>query len=163
METCGDYGGITEHGDPCGKPEGWGRPDDTGPCKYHVNISDGNLPPAPDAFDEEAEWFWNKIGPMLYKEGYLKEIDFPFFEQVCESYGLARNAYKTIQEEGRTVSDEAHGGVKRHPEMLNYKQMASQFEKEAGKLGMNVNARMAINLPDEDQEPSEMEKILADS
>lgn len=37
VETCGDYGGITADGDPCGRPAGYGTDNQEGICRDHVD------------------------------------------------------------------------------------------------------------------------------
>lgn len=32
---CGDHGGTNRHGEPCGRPAGWGTDFDDGKCKHH--------------------------------------------------------------------------------------------------------------------------------
>lgn len=118
------------------------------------------MPDPPDQLDEEGVWFWCEIGPLLVQSGYLQEIDFPYFEQACEVYELAREAHSMVKEEGQVLKDPSHGGKKRHPAMLNYKQMADKFGKMCSKMGMNVNARMSIKIEDDDQRKSQMERLL---
>lgn len=39
-KTCGDYGGKTRNGKPCGQPAGWKSDDQTGRCHQHDSIAE---------------------------------------------------------------------------------------------------------------------------
>lgn len=54
-ETCGDFGGRRNDGEPCGRASGWGTPNDSGKCKKCLGTS-------PDGESHEGNQFAMKSG-----------------------------------------------------------------------------------------------------
>lgn len=156
---CGHFGGMTDTGKPCENPTSGGR------CYAHVDENQSDMPDPPDSLGLQGMWLWYYAGPKIMKAGYMKEMDLPLFEQACEAYELGRKSFKTIQEEGRTIKDKDNDTYKRHPEMLNYRQMNQEYRSMTNKLGLNPNARSQIGIPESANEgpEDEMEKILEQS
>lgn len=160
--TCGDEGGRKADGGPCGLPAGWGRSVDNGKCQRHIDqSSQESWEDPPENLSDRGKLFWKKIESRLDEIGYLDELDYPLLRRAAENYALACRAFDQIIKSDLQIKDEAHGGKKRNPLWLTYKQASDQYSKYCNKLGLSPNARSQIGLPEpEDTEKSDTEKVL---
>lgn len=117
--TCGDHGGTSKDGTPCGRPAGWGTAYEGGPCVNHradlngprapLNGSDGQQPPP--GLSAEAEALWRQV----LDTWHVGPDGLRLLQAACYQWDLYRDASKVLREEGPTVRNPDSGAVHKHP------------------------------------------------
>lgn len=119
-DTCASYGGTTNDGEPCGRPAGWGRDAETGPCTDHVSSEEPSKAPAnggaaprepPAHLSPEAKSIWRDIASTWHLAPDAREL----LRTALESWDSYQQARRVLQEEGPTVLNPDSGNVRRHP------------------------------------------------
>lgn len=116
---CGDFGGRTARGDPCGKPAGWGTDACDGPCTYHQvesapDFDDGDWwdrPDPPATLSVDAQRWWRTV----VNNWQVGPESLSILRGALEQFDLYREAMETVRTEGLTVTNPESGNVKRHP------------------------------------------------
>lgn len=94
-DECGDHGGRTNSGEPCGLPAGWGTPNDSGRCKHCLGTSpDGSSHEGNDNAATHGAWSDSFVTDFLRED----EI-----ERVRQAEDLLGEP-ETAQDVGRTAA-----------------------------------------------------------
>ncbi|QLG63094.1 hypothetical protein [Halorarum salinum] len=94
-DECGDHGGTNRHGEPCGRPAGWGTEFDDGKCRNHRGTSrdgsshEGNTNAATHGAYAES-----------FVEDFLTDDEIERVEQAQELLGTVEGA----QDHGRLIA-----------------------------------------------------------
>lgn len=91
-ETCGDFGGRRNDGSECGRPSGWGTPQDSGKCRECKGTNpDGSVPEdhgAPES-NQNAQKHGLYSTPAYLKEHFSEQQEdryIAYFEALCSRY-----------------------------------------------------------------------------
>ncbi|MFX3616117.1 MAG: phage terminase small subunit P27 family [Sporolactobacillus sp.] len=96
---------------------------------------------APRYLDERARKIYREYAKKLNELSAICQLDTSMFEQYCISLSLYIQAYQAIQEEGMVT------GGKKSPYIAIMNDMASSVRSCAAVLGLNVNSRLQLLLP----------------
>lgn len=109
------------------------------------------IDPKPPAYlGSIAKKTWKKIVPQL-KQLPIRELDQGLIEQYCGFYEIWVNANKDIKEYGIKTEDGAH----RNPAFSVLNEAASSMRRCAGELGLTVDSRLRLLIPNKDSEKKE--------
>lgn len=120
LGTCGAAGGRTAAGDPCGRPAGWGRDSDSGPCTDHNTGRPGRVvgeiegddpPPPPEHLSEAAADRWR----VLNREWVFSPGELLLLEEGLAAWDRVRDCREELREEGYVAVNPDSGNMKRHP------------------------------------------------
>lgn len=132
MNTCGDQGGQTKAGSPCGKPAGWGRDENTGRCRLHARrvkdarpaVSNGDeLPEPPDHLTAESARLWRQT-----VRKYVFGLEgLPLLENALTALDRAREARHDIAANGIRWTNPDSGAVHVNPSVRVERDAMKEF------------------------------------
>lgn len=106
---------------------------------------------------------WKRITPLLEKLP-VAELDRELIESYCTLHGSRRRLEKDIQKNGETLKfydDEGNlENVRRNPSYDMLLQTIKEIRMIANQLGMTMNSRLELAVPDEEKEEDEVLKLL---
>jgi P27 family predicted phage terminase small subunit len=131
-------------------------------------------PRRPAGLSSDARACWDALAPELDRLGLLTVVDGQSFALACESYALAVQALREMRprkadgtldgrRKGRevVVPDMNHGGMKRHPAFVAYKQAVDDYRAWCREFGLTPSARVGLrsgapigSVPDDDEDDS---------
>lgn len=140
---CGDHGGRTKAGAPCGKPAGWGRDDATGRCRLHARsvkdvrpgVNNGDsLPEPPGHLSPESAELWRQT-----VERYWFGIEgLPLLENALTALDRAREARRDIEENGIRWTNPDSGAVHVNPSVRVERDALKEFRLTWMKLDLPI-------------------------
>lgn len=114
-------------------------------------------PRAPKELSFHARECWEGHAPELERLGLLTVLDGGAFRFACESYAMAVSALLEMRPKKKdgspdrrsrqlqvVVDDKVHGGIKRHPAFLVYRQAVGDYRDWCARFGLTPRDR--INL-----------------
>ncbi|MCR1834985.1 phage terminase small subunit P27 family [Oceanobacillus caeni] len=106
---------------------------------------------------------WKRIIPLL-KELPIAELDRELIETYCMLHGSRRRLQKDIQKNGETYKtyDEEGNliGIRKNPSYDMLLSTVKEIRMIANQLGMTMNSRLELAVPDQEQEEDEILKLL---
>lgn len=100
---------------------------------------------------------WDQHAPELDRLGLLTVIDAAAFRMACQAYALAIAAWQSMRErkadgsiDNRKKSievvtpDTAHGGLRRHPGFLVWKQAQDAYRAWCSEFGLTPSSRVGL-------------------
>jgi P27 family predicted phage terminase small subunit len=91
---------------------------------------------------------WDEIVPALAGAGLVTAADGLTVELALRHFVIARTASNSLIEDGLTVKDAHHGGVKKNPAGQLFRDNSAAFLDYAKQLGLSFAARARITMPD---------------
>ena len=106
---------------------------------------------------------WKRIIPLL-KELPIAELDRELIESYCALHGSKRRLEKGVQEHGHSYKIYDNDGnietMRRNPDYDMLLQTIKEIRMIANQLGMTMNSRLDLVVPDEGKEEDEFMKLL---
>ncbi|GGB56745.1 hypothetical protein GCM10011409_37880 [Lentibacillus populi] len=106
---------------------------------------------------------WKRIIPLL-KQLPIAELDRELIETYCMLHGSRRRLEKDIQKHGETYKnydeDGNLTGIKKNPSYDLLLSTVKELRMIANQLGMTMNSRLQLAVPDDDKEEDEILKLL---
>lgn len=106
---------------------------------------------------------WKRIMPLLGKLP-VAELDRELIESYCSLHGSRRRLEKDIQKYGESLKFYDNEGnlenVRRNPSYDMLLQTIKEIRMIANQLGMTMNSRLELVVPEEDEEEDEVLKLL---
>ncbi|MGR6794215.1 phage terminase small subunit P27 family [Levilactobacillus brevis] len=123
--------------------------------KRDLDVNDGHLRiDPPDYLGRQAKVTWRKIIPFLEEQSSVRRIDSGLVEMYVSQYGIYRDAYKHIQENGQVTPIYKHLqnsageivgkdfiGYKRNPSTQIYDSAIKNLAKIGAELGLPPKSR----------------------
>ncbi|MBK8434500.1 MAG: phage terminase small subunit P27 family [Chloroflexi bacterium] len=103
--------------------------------------------------------FWREHAEELARLEILTGVDGPAFRLMAEAYGFAVEAAQELRETGFTV--EGRDGPKKHPLAQVFRDQAQLFKSFAAEFGMTPSARARLQLPEEAEQLSLADMLMA--
>lgn len=141
---CGDHGGRTKAGEPCGKPEAWGRDAETGRCRLHATDVKGtrrptnggdDLPPAPHHLSDASAALWRRVVDR-YVIGAAEGL--PLLENALTALDRARQAREDIAANGIRWTNQDSGAVHVNPAVRVERDALKEFRITWAQLELPV-------------------------
>ena len=112
-------------------------------------------PEPPDILDEEAKTKWRELAPKLEKLGVLTVNDGESFALLCQSWSLAQQARRDVEENGMVIDG------KRNPQLLTWRENVALFARLSALFGLNPSDRCRIGIkPADNLDDDPMEQLL---
>jgi len=137
------------------------------PGQRKINQNEPKLkakaPDCPLWLDEVARAEWERLSPIMERIGLLTEADGWMLANACQEYSDILKYRKVVAEDGATY---AHTNVKgeknvvTRPEAILLYKAQQMLKSYCVELGLTPSARSRIQLPGEETETDEMEKLL---
>jgi len=106
---------------------------------------------------------WKRIIPLL-KELPIAELDRELIETYCMLHGSRRRLQKDIQKNGETYKtyDEEGNliGIRKNPSYDMLISTVKEIRMIANQLGMTMNSRLELAVPEQEKEEDEILKLL---
>ncbi|RST59699.1 phage terminase small subunit P27 family [Siminovitchia terrae] len=106
---------------------------------------------------------WKRIIPLL-QQLPIAELDRQMIESYCQLHGFKRRLQKDIQEFGEVTNfyDEDGNLTNRriNPSYNAYLSTVKEIRMIANQLGMTINSRLELAIPDGEKEEDEILKLL---
>lgn len=106
---------------------------------------------------------WKRIIPLL-KELPIAELDRELIETYCMLHGSRRRLQKDIQKNGETYKtyDEEGNliGIRKNPSYDMLLSTVKEIRMIANQLGMTMNSRLELAVPEQEKEEDEILKLL---
>lgn len=113
-------------------------------------------PEPPELLDDEAKMKWRELSPKLEKLGVLTLNDGDSLALLCQSWSLAQQARRDIDEKGMNLDS-----GKRNPSLLTWRENVALFTRLSALFGMNPSDRARIGVKPNDTSDDPMEKLLS--
>lgn len=121
------------------------------PGKRQLNTNEPRpqpvAPTMPDGLPDDAAEFWEQHAPKLETLGILTEVDGPAFVLMAIHYALAREAARTIQDQGLASVDE-NGAERKHPLLQAVRDNSTAFRMFAQEFGLTPSSRSRLSIPE---------------
>lgn len=106
---------------------------------------------------------WKRIIPLL-KQLPIAELDRELIETYCMLHGSRRRLEKDVQKNGETVAvytEEGElTGIKKNPAYDMLLSTVKELRMIANQLGMTMNSRLELAVPEQEKEEDEILKLL---
>lgn len=109
----------------------------------------------PDLLDDEAAAKWRELAPKLEKLGVLTVADADSLALLCQSWALAQQARRDLDENGMTLPT-----GKRNPSLLTWRENVALFTRLSALFGLNPSDRTRIGVQRQDDSDDPMELLL---
>lgn len=104
-------------------------------------------PEMPKGLPLDVEELWDDVVGPLTAAGLITKADGLTLEMALRHFVLARRTSNDLIEEGSTVPDTVHGGVKKAPGAQIFKDNSAAFLEYAKQLGLSFAARTRLTMP----------------
>lgn len=122
-----------------------------------------NIKPIPSHLDYYGKREWRRIIPLL-QQLPIAELDRQLIESYCQLHAYKRRLQMDIEEHGTVVtfydSDGNMTNRRANPAYNQFLQTVKEIRMIANQLGMTINSRLELAVPDEDKEEDEVLKLL---
>jgi len=105
-----------------------------------------NIDSTPKELKGIAQKEWIRVVPLL-EQLPIAELDYDRVKRYCQLVGITDEAYEHVSKYG-TVNEE---GTKKTPQFLVYLDGLRELKTICGQLGMTIDSRMRIVLPQENE------------
>jgi len=87
------------------------------PCRINENEPEYEivLPECPDFLTDSAKIEWDRLGPILFEQGLITEVDKSAFAAYCQCYGRWQDAEAQLKEESLTIPGRYEGQTSANP------------------------------------------------
>ena len=106
-------------------------------------------PERPLGLPAEVDELWDDVVDTLTNAGLVTKADSLTLEMALRHFAIARKSSNALIEDGTTVPDPVHGGVKKAPGAQVFKDNSAAFLEYAKQLGLSFAARTRITMPKE--------------
>lgn len=138
--TCGELGGRTKAGAPCGRPAGWGLGEKAGRCVNHGvsltirTVRQGERPP-PAFLSPESSEIWRQV-----TTAYVFAVEgFPILEVALTALDRARQARREIEKGGLLFVNEATGTPHANPMLRVERDAQKEFRLAWKQLDLDIS------------------------
>lgn len=122
-----------------------------------------NIKPIPSHLDYYGKREWKRIIPLL-QQLPIAELDRQMIESYCQLHAYKRRLQTDIDEHGTVVTfydgDGNMTNRRANPAYNQFLQTVKEIRMIANQLGMTINSRLELAVPDDDQEEDEVLKLL---
>lgn len=122
-----------------------------------------DVKPIPNHLDYYAKQEWKRVIPLL-QELPIAELDRQLIESYCQLHGYKRRLQKDIEKHGTSISYYDNDGnlVSRraNPDYNQFLSTIKEIRMIANQLGMTINSRLELAVPEEGKEEDEILKLL---
>ncbi|MCC2248846.1 phage terminase small subunit P27 family [Virgibacillus sp. AGTR] len=119
--------------------------------------------PIPSHLDYYGKQEWKRIIPLL-QQLPIAELDRQMIESYCQLHGYKRRLQKDIQEFGEVTNfydDKGNLTNRRiNPSYNAYLSTVKEIRMIANQLGMTINSRLQLAIPEQEKEEDEILKLL---
>ena len=119
--------------------------------------------PIPSHLDYYGKQEWKRIIPLL-QQLPIAELDRQLIESYCQLHAYKRGLQKDIEEFGTVLTfyndDGEMTNRRTNPAYNQFLQTVKEIRMIANQLGMTINSRLELAVPDEDKEEDEVLKLL---
>lgn len=122
--------------------------------------------PIPSHLDYYGKQEWKRVIPLL-KQLPIAELDRQMIESYCQLHAYKRRLQIDIGKFGTSINyynDDGNLTSRRaNPDYNQYLSTVKEIRMIANQLGMTINSRLELTIPDEGQEEDEVLKLLRGS
>lgn len=126
----------------------------------HATIT---VKPIPSYLDYYAKMEWKRIIPLL-QELPVAELDRQLIESYCQLHAYKRRLQQNIDEHGFSINYYDKDGVflrrSTNPDYTAFMSTVKELRMIANQLGMTINSRLELAIPNEEKEEDEVLKLL---
>lgn len=119
--------------------------------------------PIPSHLDYYGKQEWKRVIPLL-QELPIAELDRQLIESYCQLHAYKRRLQQNIEKYGTSINyynDEGNLTSRRiNPDYNAYLSTVKEIRMIANQLGMTINSRLELAVPEEGQEEDEVLKLL---
>ena len=117
------------------------------------------MPNPPEWLKNEGLAEWNRISPLLFKQGTLGLVDGVLLAAYCRTYELYVNIEKQLKVRNQTIK-RANGSKMKNPVITIFFQTQDRLIKLANELGIGASSRANISLPEEPKEENKAQQWI---
>lgn len=122
-----------------------------------------SLKPIPNHLDYFGKQEWKRIIPLL-QELPIAELDRQLVETYCQLHAYKRRLQDEIKEHGMSISYYDEDGRltsrRANPDYTSYLTTVKEIRMIANQLGMTINSRLELAVPDQEEEEDQVLKLL---
>ena len=119
--------------------------------------------PIPNHLDYYAKQEWKRIIPLL-QQLPIAELDRQLIESYCQMHAYKRRLQKDIEKFGQSINYyDADGNLtsrRANPDYNAFLSTVKEIRMIANQLGMTINSRLELAVPDEEKEEDEFMKLI---
>lgn len=119
--------------------------------------------PIPSHLDYYGKQEWKRIIPLL-QQLPIAELDRQMIESYCQLHAYKRRLQVDIEEHGTSINYYDNDGNltsrRANPDYNQYLSTIKEIRMIANQLGMTINSRLELAVPDDYQEEDEVLKLL---
>lgn len=119
--------------------------------------------PIPSHLDYYAKQEWKRIVPLL-QQLPIAELDRQLIESYCQMHAYKRRLQKDIEKFGQSInyynSDGNLTSRRANPDYNAFLSTVKEIRMIANQLGMTINSRLELAVPEDDKEEDEVLKLL---
>src|SRR5699024_3147213 len=125
------------------------------------NYDSLNIKPIPNHLDCYGKQEWKRIVPLL-RQLPIAELDRQLVESYCQLHAYKRRLQKDIEKHGTSINYyDGEGNLtsrRANPDYNAYLSTVKEIRMIANQLGMTINSRLELAVPEEDKEEDEVLK-----
>ncbi len=126
-----------------------------------ISFPKGTAIPAPKRFSNKTKEAWNRVVPTLVGMQILTSLDLPKLDAMF-------SFYDTFVKVDAQVNEMQKEDIYRDPDMLDHFRTLTKirsenwnsFTREASLFGLSPSERAKLQIPDEQEEADELQKLL---
>ena len=119
--------------------------------------------PIPGHLDYYAKQEWKRIVPLL-QQLPIAELDRQLIESYCQMHAYKRRLEKDIDKFGQSINYyDGDGNLtsrRANPDYNAFLSTVKEIRMIANQLGMTINSRLELAVPDEEKEEDEFMKLI---
>lgn len=119
--------------------------------------------PIPSHLDYYGKQEWKRIIPLL-QQLPIAELDRQMIESYCQLHAYKRRLQADIEKHGTSINYyDSEGNLtsrRANPDYNQYLSTIKEIRMIANQLGMTINSRLELAVPDDEQEEDEVLKLL---
>ena len=127
------------------------------------NYDSLNIKPIPNHLDCYGKQEWKRIVPLL-QQLPIAELDRQLVESYCQLHAYKRRLQKDIEKHGTSINYyDGEGNLtsrRANPDYNAYLSTVKEIRMIANQLGMTINSRLELAVPEDGQEEDEVLKLL---
>lgn len=127
------------------------------------NYQSISIKPIPSHLDYYGKMEWKRIIPLL-QELPIAELDRQLIETYCQLHAYKRRLQNEIDEHGFSISYYDEDGRltsrRANPDYTSYMSTVKEIRMIANQLGMTINSRLELAVPDQEEEEDQVLKLL---
>lgn len=119
--------------------------------------------PIPSHLDYYGKQEWKRVVPLLMQLP-IAELDKQMIESYCQLHAYKRRLQVNIEKYGTAINEyDSNGNVTRrraNPDYNQYLSTIKEIRMIANQLGMTINSRLELAVPDKEKEEDHILKLI---